>query len=83
MESCEIVRTLLKKLPGASESVYAINMGDILTAIAERLGEEALLLTPEDLLLAQDEVREVFGHYLDEREIMALALDQWEIVRNL
>lgn len=83
MKSDEIIRTLSLKLSDASEVVYAVTMRDLLSAIAGRLQEDALLLTPEDLLLARDEVRATFGHYLDEREIFALALDQWELIRNL
>ena len=79
----EIVMTLSQKLSDPSEVVYVITMQDLLTAIAGRLRESALLLTPEELLLARDEVRETFGHYLDEREIFDLALDQWDVVRQL
>ena len=79
----EIVNRLSRKLLDPSEVVYAVTMLDLLTAIAGRLGEEALQLTPDDLLLARDEVRATFGHYLDERELFGLALDQWELVRQL
>lgn len=83
MKSDEIVRTLLQKLPDDSEIVYIVTMRDLLSAIAGRLREEALLLTPDDLLLAREEVRATFGHYLDERELFDLALDQWDLIRNL
>lgn len=83
MKSDEIVRTLLQKLPDDSEIVYSVTMRDLLSVIAGRLREEALLLTPDDLLLAREEVRATFGHYLDERELFALALDQWDLIRNL
>lgn len=79
----EIVMTLSQKLSDPSEVVYVITMQDLLTAIAGRLREGALLLTSEELLLARDEVRETFGHYLDEREVFDLALDQWDVVRQL
>lgn len=79
----EIVNRLSRKLLDPSEVVYAVTMRDLLTAIAGRLGEDALQLTPDDLLLARDEVRATFGHYLDERELFGLALDQWELVRQL
>lgn len=79
----EIVNRLSRKLLDPSEVVYAVTMLDLLTAIAGRLGEEALQLTPDDLFLARDEVRATFGHYLDERELFGLALDQWDLVRQL
>ncbi|KIE42486.1 hypothetical protein [Geobacter anodireducens] len=79
----EIVMTLSQKLSDPSEVVYAITMKDLVVAIAGRLREDALHLTAEELLLARDEVRETFGHYLDEREIFELALDQWDVVRQL
>jgi hypothetical protein len=79
----EIVSTLSRKLIDPSELVYVVSMRNLLTAIAVRLGEEALQLTPDDLLLARDEVRATFGHYLDEREVLGIALDQWELVRQL
>lgn len=79
----EIINRLSTKLIDPSEVVYAVTVRDLLIAIAGRLGEEALQLTPDDLLLARDEVRATFGHYLDERELFGLALDQWELVRQL
>lgn len=79
----EIVTTLCGKLPDPSEVVYVVTMRDLLAAIARRLQEESLHLTAEDLLLARDELQAVFGHYLNERELFDLALDQWEVVRQL
>lgn len=83
MATDDLVKSLSQKLPDPAEVVYAVTMRDLLTAIAGRLRDDALLLTAEDLLLARDEVREVFGHYLDEREMFDLALDQWDVVRHL
>lgn len=79
----EIVTTLCGKLPDPGEVVYVVTMRDLLGAIVRRLREDSLHLTAEELLLARDEVQTVFGHYLDERELFDLALDQWEIVRHL
>ena len=79
----EIVTSLFRKLPDPTEVVYVVTMGDLLAAIARRLPEESLQLTVDDLLLARDELRATFGHYLDERELFDLALDQWEVVRHL
>lgn len=79
----EIVNRLSTKLLDPSEVICVVTMRDLLTAIAGRLGEEALQLTPDSLLLARDEVCATFGHYLDERELFGLALDQWDLVRQL
>lgn len=79
----EIVSTLSRKLIDPFEVVYTVTMRDLLTVIVGRLREDALLLPLDDLLLARDEVRAVFGHYLDERELFDLALDQWDLVRHL
>lgn len=79
----EIVSTLARKLLDPFEVVYTVTMRDLLTVIVGRLQDDALLLPLNDLLLARDEVRAVFGHYLDERELFDLALDQWDLVRQL
>ncbi|BCS55611.1 hypothetical protein [Geobacter sp. SVR] len=79
----EIVTTLSRKLLDPTEVVYAVTMRDLLAAIARRLREESLQLTTDDLLLARDELRATFGHYLDERELFDLALDQWDLIRSL
>ena len=51
--------------------------------IVHRLGEEALELSAEALELARDEVTITIDHHLDERDLIAIGLDSWEIVRNL
>ncbi len=79
----EILTTLCGKLPDPGEAVYVVTMRDLLAAIVRRLREDSLHLTTEDLHLARDEVQAVFDHYLNERELFDLALDQWEIVRHL
>jgi len=83
MTSEEIVQALSQKVADPAEVVYAVTMRDLLAAIEKRMGDGALQLTQQDLLLASDEVRSCFEHYLDEREIYALALDQWDILRVL
>lgn len=79
----EIVTTLCGRLPDPSEVVYVVTMRDLLAAVVRRLHEDSLHLTADELLLARDEVQAVFGHYLDEYELFNLALDQWELIRNL
>ena len=66
-----------------SEIVFSITMQSVLSALDKRLGEEALSLSIEELVLARDEVKAVIEHYLDERDYIDMGLDAWEIVRNL
>jgi hypothetical protein len=48
------------------------------------MGQEALNLTADELKLAVQEAQAVFQDDHDrERELVAAALDSWEIVRNL
>ncbi len=82
MTDQEIVARLSERI-NPSEVVYAITARSILSAIARRLGEEALTLSEEDLRLALDEVKAALDHNLDEREYIDMGLDAWEIVRNL
>jgi len=82
IQADKIVDVLLAKLPAPSEAVFEVTMRDLVVAIARRLGENALMLTPSDLLLARDEVQAAFGHHMDEREFIDMGLDAWEIIRN-
>ena len=66
-----------------SEIIFSITMQSVLSALDNRLGEEALSLSIEELVLARDEVKAVIEHYLDERDYIDMGLDAWEIVRNL
>lgn len=82
METNEIVAAVVSKIPDPSETVFAVTMQDLVAAIVRRIGENAMTLTPGDLLLARDECIAAFDHFLDEREFFDIALDSWEIVRN-
>lgn len=82
MDTNEIIAALTGKLPDPSEAVFTITMRDLVAAIVRRIGINALLLTPSDLLLARDEVQAAFGHHLDEREFIDIGLDAWEIIRS-
>ena len=62
-----------------SEVIYAVTMRDILDVIVMRMGEDALTLSAEDLLLAREEVKAVLEHDLDIREYIDMGLDVWEI----
>ena len=81
MTSNDIIRHLCLKYP--PEIIHEITTENIIAAIVQRLGEEALELSQEDLALARDEVRAAIEHHLDEREYIEIGLDAWEIVRDL
>ena len=66
-----------------SEVIYEIKFQSVLAVIVNRLGDEALELTVEDLELARDEVIAAIEHHDPARDLIAIGLDSWEIVRNL
>ena len=66
-----------------TEVIYAVTLATVLSAIVNRLGEEALVLTPDDLCLAKKEVVAALDHNLDIRDCLDEGLDAWEIIRNL
>ena len=66
-----------------SEVIYEIKFQSVLAVIVNRLGDEALELTVEDLELARDEVIVAIEHHDPARDLIAIGLDAWEIVRNL
>lgn len=66
-----------------TESIFSITMQDLLMAIINRLGAEALSLTSQQLLDARDEVQAAISHHLNEQELLAIGLDVWDITRNL
>ena len=39
------------------------------------MGEEALELSPKDLVLAREEVKSALEHHLDERDFIEIGLD--------
>ncbi len=82
MQHSEII-TRLSRRTDPSEAIYAVTKQDVLTAIARRMGEEALTLSADDLQLAGDEVKEAINHNLDIREYIDMGLDVWEITRKL
>jgi hypothetical protein len=82
MTNAEIV-TRLSSLTDASVIIYAVTIQDVLTAIARRMGEDALTLSVEDLQLAREEVKEAINHNLDIREYIDMGLDALEITRKL
>lgn len=83
MQREEIVTHLAQIAPRPSDTIYSITIESILEQLAQRLGDEALTLSPEDIQLACEEVRIAINHNLDERDYIDMGLDAWEIVRNL
>jgi hypothetical protein len=85
MQHQEIVTRLAKRMIAVnpSEIIYSITMQSIISAIVQRLGEEALDLSVDDLHLARDEVKIAISHNLDERDYIDMGLDVWEITRRL
>lgn len=83
MSNEEILSRLSQLTSSPSEIVYAITSRSILTVIVQRMGEDALALSPEDLHLAVEEVKDAISHNLDERDYIDMGLDAWEVIRNL
>lgn len=81
MNRNEVVKQLSQLYP--SEVVYTLSMETVISAIVQRLGEEALTLSVEDLTLAREEIMSIFDHSFDERPYIEMGLDAWEIVRKL
>ncbi|MEN8256592.1 MAG: hypothetical protein ABFS09_01890 [Thermodesulfobacteriota bacterium] len=81
MQNHEIVTKLSRIYP--QEIVYQITMEPVMSAIVDRLGEEALTLSITDMGLARDEIKTAIDHNLDERDYIEMGLDAWEIVRGL
>ena len=81
MNHKEIVSQLSRTYP--SEVIYSLSMDSVISAIVQRLGEEALTLSSEDLNLAREEVQIAIDHNLDIREYVDMGLDAWKIVRKL
>ena len=77
----DIIAYLCLKYP--PEVIYEITTENIISQIVRRMGEEALELSAEDLELAGEEVKAAIEHHLDERDLIAIGLDSWEISRNL
>lgn len=83
MTTDDIAAIMSRKLPDRQEPVYAVTRLDILKVLAANLGSEALSLTDQEIELFREEVQAVFEHYVDERDLYQLALQQFNIVRSL
>lgn len=83
MTADEITATLSRRIPCPDQVVFKVTMQDILKRIAGNLGVKALSLTVPELLEARDEVQAVIGHYLNERDLLNLGLEDWQVTRSL
>ena len=81
MTSKDIIAHLCQLYP--PQVVHEITTENIISEIVRRMGEDALELSAEDLELAKNEVRTSIDHYLNERDLIAIGLDSWDIIRNL
>ena len=81
MNHQDIIEHLCQLHPPAV--IHEITTENIISAIVRRMGEEALELSAEDLELAGEEVKAAIEHHLDERDLIAIGLDTWDITRNL
>lgn len=78
----ELTQRLTSSSTSPAEIVFSISMGDLLAAIAKRMGKASLTLNATDLLQARDEVRAVIDHCLDQREYISMGLDVWELIKT-
>lgn len=83
MTADDIAAILARKLPNPLKPVYAVTHLDILKVLAAQLGSEAFFLTDQEINLFRDEVQAVFEHYVNERELYQLALQQFNVTRTL
>ena len=68
----------------SDESIWELSLSSVYSEIVKRMGQDALNLTATELELAALEVRAVFEDDHDrERDLLAIGLDSWELVRNL
>jgi len=67
----------------SDESIWELSLSSVYAEIVRRMGREALKLTANELELAAQEVRAVFEDDDREKDLISIAIDSWEIVRNL
>jgi len=80
----EIVSRLSRLIDNpTTEALYTITMHHVLQQIVNRMGNDAVSLSGEELQLAMIEVQEAINHNLDIREYIDMGLDVWEITRKL
>ena len=67
----------------SEESIWELSLSSVYSEIVRRMGHDALNLTATELKLAAQEVRAVFEDDDREKDLISIALDSWEVVRNL
>ena len=67
----------------SDDSIWELSLSSVYLEIARRMGHDALKLTATELELAAQEVRAVFEDEDQEKDLISIALDSWEIVRGL
>ena len=82
MEHQEIV-TRMSLIWHSAESIWELSLSSVYSEIVQRMGQDALNLTATELELAAQEVRAVFEDDDREKDLIAIALDSWEIIRGL
>jgi len=65
----------------ATSVIYTITTQDVLNVLSNRIDPSTL--SPEDLQLAIQEVKDALQHHLDSRDYINIGLDVWEITRQL
>jgi len=79
----EIVTQLLQ-IWKSEENIWELPLSNLYSEIVARMGQDALNLTADELKLAVLETRAIFEDDHDrERELVASALDSWEILRSI
>ena len=79
----EIVTQLLQ-IWQSEENIWALPLSNLYSELVTRMGLEALKLTAEELELAVQEVRAVFEDDHDrEKDLIAIGIDNWQLVRSL
>ena len=75
--------TQLNLIWHSEESIWELSLSSVYSEIVRRMGHDALKLTATELELAALEVRAVFEDADREKELISIALDIWDIRRNL
>ena len=67
----------------SEKSIWELSLSSVYSEIVRRMGHDALNLTASELELAAHEVRAVFEDDDREKDLISIAIDSWEILRNL
>ena len=71
----EIIEDLLRKLTDSAEALLKLSMTDVLSALVRRLGNRALDLSSDELLLAREEALAAIKHHLNLEDSLAIGID--------